>query len=313
MRAWLRSEGFAVFLAVLLVPAASGAPQQQIKAGSKADINAIGNRKVARGPNLYSLESEAALGATIAEKIDRSVKLIDDPVVSEYINRVGQSLVKDSDARVPFKIKVIDSDEVNAFSLPGGFLYVNAGLILLADEESELAGVMAHEIAHVCARHVTRDLTKNRIAQLVSTSLVLLGPGGWATYAIYGGVNFGLSMTFRKVSRAAESEADYLGLQYMYKAGYDPNAVVSFLEKVADDQVRQGTASKLFSRHPPTRRRIKAAQDEIARVLPDRDEYIVSTSEFDAIKERLLSIEVGEARQANGDGTKPTLHNRTDQ
>jgi beta-barrel assembly-enhancing protease len=310
-QSWL--IGLAVFCAMLVIPATFGAPQQQkhVKSGSKADINAIGNRKVARGPNLYSLESEAALGARIAQKIDRSVKLIDDPVVNEYINRIGQNLVKDSDARVPFKIKVIDSDEVNALSLPGGFVYINAGLILLADEESELAGVMAHEIAHVCARHATRDATKNKIAQVVTTSLVLLGPGGWASYAIYGGLNFGLSITFLKFSRAAESEADYLGLQYMYKAGYDPDAVISFLEKVADDEAFHGATSGLFSKHPPTRKRIKATQDEIARVLPDRDEYIVSTSDFDTIKARLLSIQAAEARHADGDGTKPTLRNRT--
>jgi len=186
-----------------------------VKPGTKADVDAIGNRGVGKGVNFYSLEREMALGKGLAQEVERSSKLIDDPVVSEYVNRVGQNLVRNSDAKVPFTIKVIDSDVVNAFALPGGFFYVHSGLILRADSEAELAGVMAHEIAHVAARHGTKNATKGEIAQMATIPLILLGPGGWAGYGLYEGLNFAIPMSFLKFSRDAEYEADYLGLQYM--------------------------------------------------------------------------------------------------
>jgi predicted Zn-dependent protease len=280
---------------------------------SKEDVEAIGNRKVGKGPNFYSLEKEIALGKQLAQEVERSSKLIDDPVVTEYVNRVGQNLVRNSDARVPFTIKVIDSDEVNAFALPGGFFYVNSGLILRAQEESELAGVMAHEISHVAARHGTKNATKGQILQLATVPLILLGPAGLAGYGLYEGLNVALPVTFLKFSRDAEREADFLGLQYMYKAGYDPNAYVTFFERIqADEKRRPGTIPKVFSTHPPTPERIANAQKEIARILPNRPEYIVTTSEFDNVKERLRNITLARKAQDNGPG-KPTLRTRTEQ
>ena len=213
----------------------------KVKPGTEADVNSIGNRGVGKGVNFYSLESEIALGKSYAQEVERSAKLIDDPVVTEYVNRVGQNLVRNSDAKVPFTIKVIDTDVVNAMALPGGFFYVNSGLILRADSEAELAGVMAHEIAHVAARHGTRNQTKGEIAQLATIPLIMLGPGGWAGYGLYEGLNFAVPMSFLKFSRDAEHEADYLGLQYMYKAGYDPNAFVSFFEKIEADEKHSNT------------------------------------------------------------------------
>ena len=280
---------------------------------SKEDVEAIGNRKVGKGANFYSLEKEIALGKQLAQEVERSSKLIDDPVVTEYVNRVGQNLVRNSDARVPFTIKVIDSDEVNAFALPGGFFYVNSGLILRAQEESELAGVMAHEISHVAARHGTKNATKGQILQLATIPLVLLGPAGLAGYGLYEGLNIALPVTFLKFSRDAEREADFLGLQYMYKSGYDPNAYVTFFERIqADEKRRPGTIPKVFSTHPPTPERIENAQKEIARILPNRPEYIVTTSEFDSVKERLRNITFARKAQDNGPG-KPTLRTRTEQ
>ncbi len=280
---------------------------------SKDDVEAIGNRKVGKGPNFYSLEKEIALGKQLAQEVERSSKLIDDPVVTEYVNRVGQNLVRNSDARVPFTIKVIDSDEVNAFALPGGFFYVNSGLILRAQEESELAGVMAHEISHVAARHGTKNATKGQILQLATIPLILLGPAGLAGYGLYEGLNVALPVTFLKFSRDAEREADFLGLQYMYKAGYDPNAYVIFFERIqADEKRRPGTIPKVFSTHPPTPERIANAQKEIARILPNRPEYIVTTSEFNNVKERLRNITLARKAQDNGPG-KPTLRTRTEQ
>src|ERR1700731_320812 len=280
---------------------------------SKEDVEAIGNRNVGKGVNLYSLEREISLGKQLAQEVERSSKLIDDPVVTEYVNRVGQNLVRNSDARVPFTIKVIDSDEINAFALPGGFFYVNSGLILHAMEESELAGVMAHEISHVTARHGTKNATKGELMQLATIPLILLGPGGWAGYGIYQGLNLAIPVTYLKFSRDAEREADFLGLQYMYKAGYDPNAYVTFFERIqADEKRRPGTIPKVFSTHPPTPERIENAQKEIARILPARPEYIVTTSEFDSVKGRLRGIMFARKAQDNAPG-KPTLRTRTEQ
>jgi predicted Zn-dependent protease len=285
-----------------------------VKKGSEADVDAVGNRNVGHGVNFYSLEHEIALGKQLAQEVDRSAKFITDPVVTEYVNRVGQNLVRNSDAQVPFTIKVIDSDQINAFALPGGFFYVNSGLILHADEESELAGVMAHEIAHVCARHGTKNATKGQIMQLATIPLVLLGPGGWAGYAIYQGAQFIVPISFLKFSRDAEREADYLGLQYMYKAGYDPNSFVSFFEKVTALEKKQpGTVPKIFATHPPTPDRIEAAQKEIATILPAREEYIVSTSEFDMVKRRLGAINANQKVNDKNSGNKPTLRKKTDQ
>jgi len=306
-------------------PTQTQAPQQQTGSqpvqqkdtvtpkNSKEDVEAIGNRSVGKGINLYSLEREISLGKGLAQEVERSSKLIDDPVVTEYVNRVGQNLVRNSDARVPFTIKVIDSDEVNAFALPGGFFYVNSGLILRAQEESELAGVMAHEISHVTARHGTKNATKGELMQLATIPLILLGPGGWAGYGLYQGLNLAIPVTYLKFSRDAEREADFLGLQYMYKAGYDPNSYVTFFERIqADEKRRPGTIPKVFSTHPPTPERIENTQKEIARILPAKQEYIVTTSEFDTVKARLRNIMFSRKVNDNAPG-KPTLRTKTEQ
>jgi len=280
---------------------------------SKEDVEAIGNRNVGKGVNLFSLEREISLGKALAQEVERSSKLIDDPIVTEYVNRVGQNLVRNSDAKVPFTIKVIDSDEVNAFALPGGFFYVNSGLILRAQEESELAGVMAHEIAHVAARHGTKNATKGELMQLASIPAMIFIPYSMAGYAMYQGLNLAIPLTFLKFSRDAEREADFLGLQYMYKAGYDPNSYVTFFERIqADEKRRPGTIPKVFSTHPPTPDRIENTQKEIARILPARNEYIVTSSEFDSVKARLRNIMFKTKAQDNAPG-KPTLRTKTEQ
>jgi beta-barrel assembly-enhancing protease len=280
---------------------------------SKEDVEAIGNRKVGSGVNLFSLEREMSLGKALAQEVERSSKLIDDPVVTEYVNRVGQNLVRNSDAKVPFTIKVIDSDEVNAFALPGGFFYVNSGLILRAQEESELAGVMAHEIAHVAARHGTKNATKGELTQIAAMVGSIFIPYSMAGYAMYQGLNLAIPLTFLKFSRDAEREADFLGLQYMYKAGYDPNSYVTFFERIqADEKRRPGTIPKVFSTHPPTPDRIENTQKEIARILPARQEYLVTTSEFDSVKGRLRNIMFARKVTDNAPG-KPTLRTKTEQ
>src|SRR6202142_2554216 len=273
---------------------------------SKEDVDAIGNRNTGKGVNFYSIEHEIALGKGLAQEVERSSKLIDDPVVTEYVNRVGQNLVRNSDARVPFTIKVIDSDEVNAFALPGGFFYVNSGLILAADEEAELAGVMAHEISHVAARHGMRQMTRMNLAQIATIPLIMVGGG--IGYGIYEASGLALPLTFMKFQRNFEAEADYLGLQYMYKTGYDPQAFISFFEKIqAKEKKKPGTIAKAFASHPQTPDRIATSQKEIATILPAKTQYIVSTSEFDDVKSRLAMIENRHKVLDEKEGNKPTL------
>jgi len=276
--------------------------------GSKNDVNAIGNRKVGgRGlGDWYSLEGEIRMGKQYAQEVEATSKLIRDPVITEYVNRIGQNLVRNSDAQVPFTIKVVDSDEVNAFALPGGFFYVNSGLILAADEESELAGVMAHEIAHVAARHATRQMTRAQWANIGTIPLIFVGGG--IGYAVRSAAGLGLPLTFLSFSRSFESEADYLGLQYMYKAGYDPNAFVAFFEKLqAREKKKPGTLAKAFATHPQTPDRISKSQEEIGRILPARPQYIVTTSEFADVKARLASLENRRKLVDDKGGNKPSL------
>jgi hypothetical protein len=276
--------------------------------GGEDDVDAIGNRNVGgRGlGDWYSLETEIRMGKQYAMQVESSVKLVQDPVVNEYVNRIGQNLVRNSDAKVPFTIKVIDSDEVNAFALPGGFFYVNSGLILAADEEAELAGVMAHEISHVCARHGMRQMTRANIAQIATIPLIFVGGG--IGYGIYEAAGLGLPLTFMKFQRNFEAEADYLGLQYMYKTGYDPQAFISFFEKIqAREKKKPGTIAKAFASHPQTPDRIAASQKEIATILPARPQYIVTTSEFDDVKARLATIENRHKVLEQKDGSKPSL------
>jgi predicted Zn-dependent protease len=273
------------------------------------DVENIGERNINKGSiNFISLEKEIAIGRQMAAGIERQVKLVQDPAVNEYVNRVGQNLVRNSDAKVPFTIKVVDSDEINAFALPGGFFYVNSGLILAADDESELAAVMAHEIAHVAARHGTENASKAQLVNIASIPLIFMG--GVAGFGIRQAAGFLIPMQFLEFSRKAEAEADYLGVQYLYKTGYDPGAMVSFFEKLqAKESARPGSVSKMFSTHPPTADRIEMTKKNIEAVLPDREEYVVTTSEFNTIKTRLVQIENRNPSQE--DSNKPSLKRKT--
>ena len=280
------------------------------------NIDAIGNRNVGCGRgagNWYSLDKQVAMGQQYSQQIEHAAKLVTDPVVVEYVNRIGQNLVRNSDSKVPFTIKVIDTDEVNAFALPGGFFYVNSGLILAADNEAELAGVMAHEIAHVAACHVAREQTRSNIVNLASIPLIFV-PGGWAVYeATQVAMGIGVPLTFMKFSRNFETEADFLGMEYMYKTGYDPQSFISFFEKIeAQEKKKPGAIAKAFSSHPMTPDRVAHAQQEMANVLPQRDEYVLNTSEFDQVKTRLASINNKHKLQNDQtNGNRPTLRRST--
>jgi beta-barrel assembly-enhancing protease len=255
----------------------------------KKDPDAIGDRDVGKGLNIYSIEKEIAMGKQYAMEIERQAKIVDDPTIAEYVNRVGQNLVRNSDCKVPVTIKVIDTDEPNAMALPGGFFFVNTGLITLAENESEIAGVMGHEIAHIAARHGTKQATRGQIVNLATIPLIFMG--GWTGYGIRQAVSILIPVGFLAFSRAFESEADLLGLQYMYKAGYDPNGFVDFFERLESMEKRKpGTIGKVFRSHPPTGDRITTAQKNISELLKEKPEYVITTSEFEDVKDRLLAV-----------------------
>lgn len=279
----------------------------------------IGKRNINKGVIAKmsgSTEKEVKLGRELAAEVDRQAKFVDDPLITEYVNRVGQNIVLHSDAKIPFTIKVIDSDEVNAFALPGGFFYVNKGLILVADNEAEVAGVMAHEIAHVCARHAVENQTKASLLEYLAmgTSIFLGGIPGMIYQNTAG---LGLLGIFMKFSRSAEEEADKLGVQYMYAAGYDPSAMATMFEKLeAKNKKKPGLISRAFASHPaPPDRRASALA--LAARFPEHDEYVISTSEFQRVKARLLRLSNARASTAGalpgadeGPPGRPTLKRR---
>jgi hypothetical protein len=301
-----------------------------VKKGSIEDVNAVGTRCIGcRGlGNWYSVNAEIRMGASYAKQIDQTAKFVTDPVVTEYVNRIGQNIVRNSDCKVPFTIKVIDTNQINAFALPGGFFYVNSGLILAANNEAELAGVMSHETAHVCAHHAVREMTRANMAQIAMVPLMMTTGYTWTGYEIYQATNLMIPMAFLEFSRKFEAQADYLGVQYMYRAGYDPQAFVQFFEKIEDlDKQKPGAVSRLFMSHPPTPHRIMETEKEIATILPPRNEYLVNTSEFNEVKARLARIEnrrrllqhnihrpsLRRVNDTNGHGGgEPTLHRRPD-
>ena len=284
---------------------------------TKENPELIGKRDINKGQlNFYSLDKEVALGRRISAEVDREAKFVDDPIIVEYINRVGQNLVLHSDSKVPFTIKVMDADEINAFALPGGFFYVNKGLILAAENEAELAGPMAHEIAHVAARHGVEQDTKGQLVQYGMIPLYIFG-GGWTGYAIQQGLGLAIPLGFLKFSRGAEEEADMLAIQYLWASGYDPNAMTSFFEKLqTKEKKKPGTMAKIFSTHPLVDDRIDKVKALLTK-FPDRSEYTINTSDFNRVKSRLVSITNARSLSAKAggtsaeqDGKRPTLKRR---
>ena len=275
---------------------------------AKYDVNHIGRRGIGRGFNLYSLKRERELGQSLAASFDHYSRVVNDPLLNEYVNRIAQKIVRNSDAEVPFTIRLIDSGEIpRAYGLPGGFLYVDSALIFAAENEAELAGVMAHEIAHVAARHATRALTRKRMYSVTGELSLLAGPVGIILNDA-GGVAGPLSV--KKFSRESEYEADLLAIEYAYSAGYDPEALLSALEKLhAMETSRSAAFAKVpgyhlashipfhakmargFSDYPLTEDRIHRLQSEIATFLPDRNDYIIDTNEFQDIKAHLLTLQ----------------------
>src|SRR5215510_7167283 len=308
MKTGVMSRAGALLISFALLALSGKAQNQQKPLGDSDNPLLIGKRDINKHQiNFYSLDKEIALGRQLAAEVDRESKLVADPIVTEYINRIGQNLVLHSDAKVPFTIKVIDSSEINAFALPGGFLYVNRGVIEAADNEAEVAGVMAHEIGHVAARHGVEQASKANLINYASLPLIFLG--GWGGFAIRQAAGLAIPLSFLKFSRGMESEADRLGAQYLWASGYDPNAMVSFFEKLqAREKKKPGTMAKVFSTHPMTGDRITEVQKLVAR-FPDKQEYAINTSEFGAVKSRLVSINTAQ-HATDGSNKRPTLKRR---
>ncbi|HKZ53573.1 MAG TPA: M48 family metallopeptidase [Candidatus Acidoferrales bacterium] len=275
------------------------------------DVENIGERDINEGSwNLYSLEKEISLGRQLAQQVEASSHLFRDPMVHAYVDDLVQRLARNSDAQLPFSVKVIDSDELNAFALPGGFLYVNTGLILEARTEAELAGILAHEIAHVTARHLTKQQTKATLFQWFTLPLVFVG--GPVGLGIQQAIGLAVPLTFLKFQRNYEREADFLGLQYTYRAGYDPVALIDILERLKEsEQGEESRLAKIFSSHPMTRDRIERAQKSIAEVLPPRAEFVVSTSNFEAVQARLRQLQQANWIFEPGEEGGPSLRRRT--
>ena len=309
---WI-STGFMLALLLLL-------PVQGL-ARKHGDTENIGNRRINGRiawifPNFTSLEKEIQIGAQYAQFFEQTARLVEDPVVVEYVDRLGQHIVRHSDAKVPFVIKVVDTDEVNAFAFPGGYFFVNKGLILEAENESELAGVMAHEIAHVTARHATERMTKAQLMQFATLPALFLG-GYWTQQAIYSGLGMGVSLAVMGITRKSEAEADQLGTQYLWNSEYDPQAFISFFEKLqAKEKNEPGKFGSFWRTHPTHEDRITSVQREIA-FLPHKEEYVVSSSDFDRVKNRLVEIDnnllAPGSSGADGSTKRPTLKRKTNQ
>jgi predicted Zn-dependent protease len=308
MKARLLPKLSLLVMSLLLAVAPGLAQTKEKPLEDKENPLLIGKRNINKGQiDFYSIDKEVALGRQLAAEVDRESKFVTDPLVTEYVNRVGQNIALHSDAKVPFTIKVVDSNEINAFALPGGFLYVNRGVLEAADSEAELAGVIAHETAHVAARHGVEQASKGSLINYASLPLIFLG--GIGGYAIQQAAGLAIPLGFLKFSRGAEEEADRLGAQYMWATGYDPQAMVSFFEKLeAKEKKRPGTISKLFSTHPLTSDRIKEVSKLVVR-FPERNEYEVSSSDFGTVKARLVAINASR-RSESPQNERPTLKRR---
>lgn len=305
-----RSPNAALFafmsLTTLLACAPSALPQFKPNR-SDQDLNAIGHRNITKGVNFFSKAKELALGKQLAQEFERSSKMIDDPAVSEYLNRLAQSIAKNSDAKIPVKVRIIDSNEINAFTLPGGYQYVNRGLILATNSEAELAGVLAYGIAHTALRTGTGQATKDELTQLLSIPATISTSYTWSSLGSYQGLNLAVPLTSLKFSRESVTAADFYGVQYLYKTGYNADAYPQFLERALQQPPKSQNVPKAFSTHPPLAERLKEIHEEIARLLPPRSDETVSLPDFEAVKERLRALQLQTPTAPEVNPERPTL------
>ena len=309
-----RSRAAVALVAALAlgIPALGGAEPSAKRKPKNAleDIDRIGRRNVTGVLNLFTLRQEVELGSALARQVNERVQLIDDPAITEYVNRIGQNIARNSDVKVPLTIKVLRDETVNAFALPGGFFYVNTGLILAARDEAELAGVMGHEIAHIAGRHGVRQASRGMLVSLTADILLeAFGGDNWGTVVAVTAANIALPVTFLKFSREFEKKADFLGMQYLYKTGYDPLAMVSFFERLSAREKKTGFIAAAFRTHPLSSKRVMLLQKAIDELLPDQPSYMVSASEFDAVKARIAELH-GISKKDPDDPERPELLRR---
>ena len=304
---------------------------KNVRDTQKYDMERIGQRGIGKGFNLFSVQKERELGEGLAAAFDRTSKIISDPEVNDYVNRIAQKMVRYSDADIPFTVRIVDlGDTPRAYGLPGGFLYVDSALILASDGEAELAAMMAHEIAHVAARHATRALTRKRMCGIGQSLALLAGPAGMGAANVGG---FAGPLSLKKFSRDAEYEADLLAMQYTYAAGYDPQALLDALEKLHALDVKRASplnkipgfhfasllpfhnaVAKSMSDYPLMEERIGRLQAEIPLFLPTRRDYVLDTDEFQDVKARLLAARTPVLRHhgKDGDDKGPVLRRSPD-
>jgi beta-barrel assembly-enhancing protease len=275
----------------------------------KYDLQAIGHRRVTGWLNYISPSEELALGKGSAKEVDAAAHFVTDPLITEYVNRIAENIVRASDMKAPFTVKVIDSDRVNAFSLPGGFLYLNTGLLMMVDDEAELAGVIGHEVAHVAARHSTRQISRG--IWISSAFESAMPKRGWGRVVGRLAETVAEDLLALKFSRGFEEEADLLGMQYLYAAGYDLGAYPIMLEKMRQ---REGTAptvlDRMLSTHPLTQDRIKRCQRLISDYFPDNEIYQLTTSEFEDVKVRIANLHNNRVYQGDEDEERPPVLRR---
>lgn len=301
--------GWGLLVALMCAALPATARKTDLSGNKMDNVYDIGDRRVAHR-SLISLQREISIGKQYAAQINRSSKLLKDPVVTEYVNRVEQNIAENSDAKEPISVRIIESPEVNAFTLPGGYIYVYTGLLRTVSSEAELAAVLAHETGHVAARHWAAEQTKQTLLQYAMIPLIFT-PMSYPVYmGVSEGLNLGIPMSFLKFSREDEQQADFLGLQYLWKAGYDPNAFLSMFAKIMKEQRSDpGSVPSVFLDHPPTEARILRAAEEIKNILPPRKQYLESTSEFQHVQERLDTI-LGRMKRNAANSNKPTLLKR---
>jgi len=263
-----------------------------------------------KGANSYSLQKEAALGRQLAADFRQRTTSIDSPAVHNHLDRLGHRIAAElRDAKLPFTFSVVADDPCRTIhepaALPGGYVFVPGALFVETRNEAEFAGMLAHAMSHIAARHGTRQASRGTIANLATIPLIFMG--GWAGYGARQAAGVVIPVGFLKFSRGFESEADLLGLEYMYKTGYDPTAFVDFFEKIQTlEKKKPGTMSKIFSSHPMTDDRIQTAQKNIQEILKAKPEYVVTTSEFDSVKDRLMAMH-NRRKIDDKDANKPKL------
>lgn len=270
---------------LLLAGWAAGSPRDGHKRSkSDRDIDAIGHRDISYKGNWYSVDKEKQIATQLSASFEKAYPLLQDATVDAYINGLAQELYQNSDARIPVTVRIIDSDDVYAVTLPGGYQYLSRGLLLIVDDEAGLATVLARGIAHTALRSATMDQTRENLMKMATVPLILVGnsPGTQDT-------SLAVPLTALKFKREDEQDADYFGLQYQYRAGYDPDAFLRTIQTIWS-LPGYSNISKAFDCFPLLSVRLAALRSEIDKSLPKHHSGIESTPEFAEFKKHLLTL-----------------------